>query len=84
MSSMNHYIRTLYLQAIKKAEYYRWAAQKGFSIAGNDPLTGKKRSDTSPMDAAEGREAYKAMPKFWFIRAAAIRTAQYSNRITVI
>ena len=58
--------RVDYQTAMARASYYAWSARKGFAIAGNDPIFGRKRSCLQYHDSAEGRVAYSAMARYWF------------------
>jgi len=61
---------TLRQQALQRVEYYVWAALRCFAAAGNDPLTGRPKDGKFSLDPlghfrAEGREAHKAMARYW-------------------
>lgn len=58
----------LLVEAMFKAQYYRWAAQRGQCLAGNDPITGQPRDQGIAKvcgGAAESYVAYKAMAQYW-------------------
>lgn len=67
-----------YHQAILRAEYYRWAATRGHTLPGNDPVMGTPRSGKYGQPGRviaemESRVAYKAMARFWLSEAGRIR-----------
>jgi hypothetical protein len=63
----------LYMDAIQRAEYYRWAAMKGHAMPGNDPLTGQSKTGFMSKWSAEGIAVNKTLAKFWLAKAAEIR-----------
>lgn len=77
---MNRRYHEAYWQAMYRAEYYRWAANRGFACCGGDPLTGRKKSDFVSQDRREGRAANIALAKFWLQEAAAIRQLMREER----
>ena len=67
--------RKLYSDAVLLAEYYRWSAVKGFSLCGNEPLTGKPRARvlTYTWQREEARLVHIVQAKFWLNRAKVLR-----------
>jgi hypothetical protein len=69
---------TLRQQAFERVEYYVWAALRCFPVAGGDPITGRPRDGRFSRDPlghfrAEGREAHKAMARYWLRVARDLR-----------
>jgi hypothetical protein len=69
---MNRPTARLHRESLQRAAYYRWAAARGYALAGRDPLTGRLR-DAMFSDRGESTAAYKAMARFWLERARQIR-----------
>jgi hypothetical protein len=61
-----------YWEAVERAAYYRWAAQRGLALPGNDPVTGRRR-DSLLVDREESLVAFKAMARLWLARARQLR-----------
>ena len=74
--------RQQHADAMRRASYYRWAADRDSVLPGGDPITGKARQDhrhANPMRqllAGEGRVAYLAMARYWLGVARQIRTGR--------
>jgi hypothetical protein len=72
---------TPYFQALERAAYYRWKAQKRCALAGNDPLTGKPREHYCKRSfrvfVEESAVAHKAMARYWLEQARKIRLAAH-------
>ena len=70
---MTRHQREGYYTAKNRAEYYRWAALRGVTIPGNDPIDGKPRKSLILSHRCESRVAYIAMAKYWLDYCAAYR-----------
>jgi hypothetical protein len=52
-----------------RAEYFAWAARKGFPGCGNDPITGTAPRQFNHLDRALGRVSHAAMARECYRRA---------------
>ena len=74
MTARERFALERYFDAIKRAEYHRWSAIRGFNRPGNDPMTGKPRKmfDYAERTGAD-RVANKALARHWLGVARQIR-----------
>src|SRR5262245_14844935 len=63
-----------YWHAMYRANYYAWAAHRGFPAAGNDPLTGRAPSIHDARERSDGRAIHSLLARRWLERAAELRT----------
>jgi hypothetical protein len=52
-----------YMQTVRRAAYYRWAAQRGHTLPGGDPISGRPRSIHDVNARQDSRVAYLAMAR---------------------
>lgn len=62
-----------YFALVERASYYRWCAQRGHTLPGNDPISGVERATHRWLFADESRAAYIAMARNSLKRARQYR-----------
>ena len=63
-----------YWESYSRAEYFGWAACKGFDDSGNDPILGKKSFSLRHLYRKAWRAAHVAQAKVWLQHAIALRS----------
>jgi hypothetical protein len=75
---MTKFKRQNYESMIARASYYRWSALRGQVLAGNDPLTGRRRDEFPGgryLWLDPSRVAFIALSKAFLAKAREIREA---------